>query len=640
MNRKQRRAEKKLGRPAPQGGSPGVQELFTDALRHHQAGRLNDAERLYRQVLAVDPRHADSLHLLGVIAHQIGRHDLAVELISKAIAINAKDASYHSNLGLAHEAQGKLDEAVACYRQALVLKPVFAEAHNNLGIALRKQGRLNEAIACFRRALDLKPNYAEAHGHMGFALQGQGRLDEAVACYRQALVLKPDFAEAHNNLGNALQEQGKLDEAEACFRQALVLNPDFAAAHNNLGAALMAQGELDEAVACYRQALVLKPDFAEAHNNMGNVLRSLGRLKEARDYFEKAIRLAPKNPVFYFSLAASKQFAAGDPHLAAMQELAQDIGRLNAEQQIYLHFGLGKALADVKQHEQAFHYLLQGNALKRQQIAYDEAATLEFFQRIQTVFTPELMRSKQGPGNPSTVPVFILGMPRSGTTLVEQILASHPKIFGAGERDDFKKAVIRLSDRKRVSFPELVSTVSDEDLRQLGTSYLDVIRATAPEALRITDKMLLNFHYIGLIHLALPHARIIHTRRDPIDTCLSCFSTLFTANQPFSYDLAELGRYYRAYEALMQHWRNVLPNGVMLEVQYEQVVDDLEGQARRLVAHCGLDWDDACLAFHKTQRPVWTASVTQVRQPIYKSAVGRWRVYERFLGPLTKALAG
>jgi tetratricopeptide (TPR) repeat protein len=434
--------------------------------------------------------------------------------------------------------------------------------------------------------------------------------------------------------------QGKLDEAVTCYRQALVLKPDYPEAHNNLGAALMAQGKRDEAVACYRQALVLRPDFAEAHNNMGNVLRSLGRLKEARDYFEKAIRLAPKNPAFYFSLAASKQFAVGDPHLTAIQELAQDIGHLNAEQQIYLCFALGKALADVKQHEQAFHYLLQGNALKRQQIAYDEAATLGFFQRIQTVFTPELMRSKQGPGNPSTVPVFILGMPRSGTTLVEQILASHPKIFGAGERDDFKKAVIRLSDRKRVSFPELVSTVSDEDLRQLGTSYLDVIRATAPEASRITDKTLLNFHYIGLIHLALPHARIIHTRRDPIDTCLSCFSTLFTASQPFSYDLAELGRYYRAYEALMQHWRNVLPNGVMLEVQYEQVVDDLEGQARRLVAHCGLDWDDACLAFHKTQRPVRTASVTQVRQPIYKSAVGRWRVYERFLAPLTKALAG
>jgi tetratricopeptide (TPR) repeat protein len=577
---------------------------------------------------------------LGLAHKAQGKLDEAVAHYRRALDLKPDYADAHNNMGNALREQGRLNEAIACFRRALDLKPDYPDAHNNMGTALRKQGRLNEAVACYRQALVLKPDFAEAQNNLGNALKDQGKLDEAVTCYRQALVLKPDYPEAHNNLGAALMAQGKLDEAVTCYRQALVLKPDYPEAHNNLGAALMAQGKRDEAVACYRQALVLRPVFAEAHNNMGNVLRSLGRLNEARDYFGKAIRLAPKNPVFYFSLAASKQFAAGDPHLAAMQELAQDIGRLNAEQQIYLHFGLGKALADVKQHEQAFHYLLQGNALKRQQIAYDEAATLEFFQRIQTVFTPELMRSKQGPGNPSTVPVFILGMPRSGTTLVEQILASHPKIFGAGERDDFKKAVIRLSDRKRVSFPELVSTVSDEDLRQLGTSYLDVIRATAPEALRITDKMLLNFHYIGLIHLALPHARIIHTRRDPIDTCLSCFSTLFTANQPFSYDLAELGRYYRAYEALMQHWRNVLPNGVMLEVQYEQVVDDLEGQARRLVAHCGLDWDDACLAFHKTQRPVWTASVTQVRQPIYKSAVGRWRVYERFLGPLTKALAG
>jgi hypothetical protein len=231
-------------------------------------------------------------------------------------------------------------------------------------------------------------------------------------------------------------------------------------------------------------------------------------------------------------------------------------------------------------------------------------------------------------------------MPRSGSTLVEQILASHPKIFGAGELNDFGTAVARLGDRARAPFPELVRAMSEEDLRQLGTNYLDATTALAPEAARITDKMPFNFHFVGLIHLALPHARIIHTRRDPVDTCLSCFSTLFTAGQPYGYDLGELGRYYRGYAALMQHWRNVLPNGVMLEVQYEELVDDLEDQARRLVAHCGLDWDETCLAFHKTQRPVLTASATQVRQPIYKSAVGRWRVYEEFLGPLTRALAG
>lgn len=553
-----------------QKGLPSIQEMLANAIRHHQAGHLNEAERLYRQVLAVDPRHADSLHLLGVIAHQLGRHDLAVDLISKAIALDANVASYHSNMGNALTGQGKLDEAVVFYRKALALKPDYAEAQYNLGVLL----------------------------------DNQGWLDEAVACYRRAVELRPEYAEAHNNLGSALQDQGRLDEA----------------------------------VACYRKALDLKPDYPEAYYNIANVLRELGRLTEGRDYIEKAIRLSPRNSMFFGSLALSKQFMAGDPHLALMEELARDMESLSAKEQIELHFALGKALADIKEYEQSFRHLLQGNALKRQQIAYDATATLELFQRIQTVFTSEMMHRKQGLGNPSTVPIFIVGMPRSGTTLVEQILASHPKVFGAGERNDFDKAVAHLGNRARMPFPELVRGMSGEDVRQLGTSYLDMIRAIAPEAVRITDKMPLNFRFVGLIHLALPHARIIHTSRDPIDTCLSCFSTLFTVGQPYSYDLGELGRYYRAYQELMQHWRNVLPAGVMLEVQYEEVVDDLEGQARRLVAHCGLEWDDACLEFHKTQRPVRTASVSQVRQPIYKSAVGRWRVYEKFLGPLTKAL--
>jgi tetratricopeptide (TPR) repeat protein len=538
MNRKQRRAEKKQRRPVTKGASLDIQMIYADAFRHHQAGRLSEAERLYRQVLAVDPHHADSLHLLGVVAHNMGRHDVAVDMISRAIAVNAKLAPYHSNLGAVLKAQGKLDEACVCYRRAIDIKPDFPWAHNNLGIALQDQGRLDEALACYRKALDLKP------------------------------------------------------------------------------------------------------DFPEAHNNFGTVLREFGRLKEARDHIEKAIQLSPKIPMFYLSLTQSKQFVADDLHLTAMHELAQDMGRLSAKEQIELHFALGNALADVKQHEQSFHHLMQGNTLKRQQIAYDEAATLGHLKRIQTVFTPQLMRSKQGFGNSSTVPVFIVGMPRSGSTLVAQILASHPSVFAAGELDDFDSSIASLRDCLHVPFPELAETMSGEDFRQLGVSYIDAIRARSPEAARIIDKMPANFRFVGLIHLALPHARIIHTRRDPLDTCLSCFSTPFKGDHPHNYDLGELGRYYRAYQSLMQHWRHVLPKGVMLEVQYEDVVDDLEGQARRLVAHCALDWDDACLSFHETQRPVRTASVTQVRQPIYRSAVGRARVYGELLGPLKDALAG
>jgi tetratricopeptide (TPR) repeat protein/SAM-dependent methyltransferase len=294
MNRKQRRAERKRSKPVMHVASTGVQEMFAEAVRHHQAGRLNESERLYRQILAVDSRHADSLHLLGVIAYQVGRHDFAADLINRAIAINAKEAVYHSNLSNAFKDQGRLDEAIACCRRALDLKPDFAEAQNNLGHALKDQGKLDEAVACFRQALVLKPDYAEVHNNLGTALKDQGKLDQAVACFRQAIVVKSDFAEAHNNLGNALKDQGKLDEAVAYCRQALVLKPDFAEAHNNLGITLKDQRKLDEAVACFRQALFLKPDYAEVHSNLGSMLKDQGKLDEAVAFYRRALVLKPK----------------------------------------------------------------------------------------------------------------------------------------------------------------------------------------------------------------------------------------------------------------------------------------------------------------------------------------------------------
>jgi hypothetical protein len=320
--------------------------------------------------------------------------------------------------------------------------------------------------------------------------------------------------------------------------------------------------------------------------------------------------------------------------------MAQEGASLSVADQIDLHFALAKAYEDVGRDVEAFRQWLAGNALKRRQLGYDEAAVLGGFDRVRATFTSDLMQRRQNVGHPSSTPVFIVGMARSGTTLVEQILASHPQVFGGGEIKYLRRAVdgIRGPTGDSAIFPELAPGLEAQDFRDLGARYLAEIGRLAPTACRVTDKMVGNIIYVGLIHLTFPNAAIIHTVRDPADTCLSCFSKLFAEGQNHTYDLAELGRYYRHYRILMSHWRQVLPPGRILEVRYEDVVADLEGQARRIVGHCGLAWDKNCLSFHQTERPVFTASAVQVRQPIYRSSIGRWRRYESSIEPLLAEL--
>jgi tetratricopeptide (TPR) repeat protein len=502
------------------------------------------------------------------------------------------------------------------------------------GWKLHQAGRLAEAEIWYRRVLAARPDHTNALNLLGIVASQMGRHELAVELILQAIQRDGRVASYFSNLGTVFFGQGKLDEAVGAYRQAISIKPDYAEAYCNLGSALEQQGEFDEAVASYRQAIDIKPDYADAYSNLGVALEEQGKFDEARNALEKAIELAPRRAVTYRLLGDVKQFDASDPHLAAMEKLARDMVSLSAEDQIDLHFALAKAYGDIGNHERSFRNLLQGNALKRQRISHNDVDTHTLFNRIQNVFTLELMRGKRGQGDPSTKPVFIIGMARSGTTLVEQILASHPSVYGAGEVNYMTNAVAKLNGS--LHFPEIVSSMDDEHLRQLGASYVSSINNLAPHAERIVDKLPTNFLFAGLIHLALPNARIIHTRRDPIDTCLSCFSKLFTKGHLYSYDLAELGRYYRAYEMLMEHWRRILPPGVMLEVQYEDVTEDLESAARRIVAHCGLEWDDACLSFYETARPVRTT--VQVRQPIYRSSVGRWRHYQQQLGPLLRAL--
>jgi tetratricopeptide (TPR) repeat protein len=516
-----------------------------------------------------------------------------------------------------------------------------ADAHSDRGLALRTQGKIPEAIAAFRQAVQLEPGKAVFHFNLGAMLHEFRQFDEAIASYRQAIQSKPDFTEAYANLGAALRDAQKPAEAVAADRQAIKLNPKLAAAHVNLGAALNDQGKLEEAVAAYRRAIAIAPDSALAHGNLGTALMELGRAPESRAALERSLRLAPGNLKHRRYLGELAQYVTGDARLAALEDLAKHAAQLSVDDRLELHFALGKAYDDIGQNQKAFAHWRDGNALKRRQIAYDEAAELKAFDRIQSAFTPELMQKWQYAGHSSPVPVFIVGMPRSGTTLVEQILASHSDVYGAGELGHFEATAKGVGAQIGSSqyFPEVTGAMRAADFHDLGARYLAQVQGLAPAAYRIVDKMPGNFRLAGLIHLALPKASIIHVSRNPVDTCFSCFSKLFTAEQNFTYDLAELGRYYRGYRTLMAHWQRVLPAGRILELQYEDVIKDLERQARRVISHCGLEWDPRCLSFYKTERPIRTASAVQVRQPLYDTAVGRSRPYEPFLRPLLAELA-
>lgn len=654
MNRQMRRTQQRTiageaafaARPGRQATGRGttantVASLFAAAVRHHQSGRLAAALAAYDRILLLKSDLPEVHCNRGAALVGLGLVADAEAAQRKAIALDPNYADAYNNLGIALCELGRVADAEIALREAVRLKPHCPHYHSNLGTALKAQGRFADAEAAQRQAIALDPYYPEAYGNLGDVLRCCGRLDEAEQALQRAIALRPHFADAFAKLGATLRERGRLDEAEAACRRAIALDPNHAGAHSTLGNVLEDRGDPIQAEAAYRRAIALKPNFPEAFNNLGALLKHRGRLAEARLITEQAVQRLPRNALHFLNLCEVRHFHPGDPYLVAMEELARERASLPVKQQIELHFALAKAFEDVGRPDDAFGQLIAGNALKRRQIRYDEPATLAAFERIRATSTPELMHMLEDAGEPSAVPVFVVGMPRSGTTLIEQIMASHPQMFGAGELSDLEEAVADLHPMPHgvFSLPDVLANISADRLRALGTSYVAAIGRRAPGASRVIDKMPSNFFFAGIIHLALPNARIIHAIRDPIDTCVSCFSKLFAAGQFHTYDLAELGRYHRHYQALMRHWRSILPPGRILDVRYEDVVADLEGQARRIIAHCGLPWDDRCLAFHQTDRPVRTASATQVRQPIYRTAIDRWRRYEKFLSPLLAELA-
>ncbi|HEU5017762.1 MAG TPA: tetratricopeptide repeat protein [Pseudolabrys sp.] len=648
---------------------PGAQ--LAQAAAREGTGDIAGAMTGYRKVLARQPGNVEALFLLGRAHCQIGQLDEGVKLLRRAVALQPGHAPAQTVLGMALARLDAPQEAIACFERALSADPNSTLALVNQADVLSALGRHAEAIAQLDKALAVDRNDYVAWSNRGLALEALGRDAEAARSFERALACGPAAAELHFNLANALQRLAEFKRAATHYQRAIALNPDLARAHANLGRALASLGcwedarqsvaralklqpgaadlcdalgyilwnleRYEDAIASFDEALRIDPSHAGAANNKARVLYVLGRMDDAHAQMERAIAIDPTDTANYLHLSEMKRFAPGDAQIAAMEALLPDLPSRLPQEQVNLHFALAKAYEDIGEPDRAFGHFVSCNAVKRKQIAYDETATIGQFDRIRAAFTPELMRAKSGQGDPSERPIFIIGMPRSGTTLIEQILASHPRVRGAGEREDFRAAVVS-ADAAHRGYPDLMPGLDGTQLRAIAAAYLASMGGGAGCAARFTDKLPANYVYTGLIHLALPQARIIHVLRDPLDTCLSCFTTHFSTSQAFAYELGELGRFYCGYERLMAHWRDVLPAGAMLEVRYEDVVANIETQTRRLLDYCGLDWNPACLDFHRTPRPVRTASAAQVRRPLYASAVGRAKRYGSALAPLLAAL--
>ena len=536
--------------------------------------------------------------------------------------------------------KGDLVQAEQAYRQILDTVPSHAGSIHNLGVILYQRGDAEAAIAMYRRALEIAPNCDEAYNNLGVALEGQGNLNEAYDAYQQALQLNPNYAIAYNNLGDVLRKQRRLPEAEKMYREALRLEPRYPDACFNLANVLSDQDRMRESEVAYRQALQLRPDYAEVYNNLGNLLGYQGRAREAEEAFRHALRLKPNLARVFWHLASYHKYDSTNHEDVTRISALLDSGNVAQTDAMHLHFALGKIYDDCKAYDEAFSHYSDANRIRHKTTSFNSQKFTDFITRVVDVFRPEFLAQGQTYGVASQTPVFIIGMPRSGTTLVEQIIASHPNAFGAGELRKMREIVDGLATRAEgnESYPECIRHIDSNMAVALAQDYqAHSQRCVGSGIVRVLDKMPSNFLHLGLIALLFPKARIVHCQRYSLDTCLSIFFQNFADVNEFAYDLSEIGSYYRQYDRLMAYWRSVLPVKIY-EIQYEELVSNIEAKAHELIDFLDLEWDEQCLAFNKNPRGVRTSSSWQVRQPVYTTSVQRWRNYEKYLGPLKQSL--
>ena len=599
---------------------------------HKELGQLEAAVHSYRRGVNFVPRSAAAHSNLGGALHELGRLHEAVESYSRALDIEPLHAETHANLGAALLVLGQTEKAATSLERALTLDPNFALAHLNLGNALQKLGRVTEAAASFRRCIRIEPQLAAAYTNLGNAQRELGQAEDALASHRQALAIDPSLAVAHRNLATALQELGQNTEAESSLRRALELNPQAAEVHNNLAVILRSQNRTVEAEAFCLKALEIDPDLTSALALLAEFEADKGRFPEAGALYRRATSIDPNFAQAWAGLAGLRKMTPDDAPW--LKEALRVVGSpLPVRQEIQLRYAIGKYFDDLRDYPAAFNNFQRANELTKQITPrYDAMKWEKQFEETANIYDMRRIADARLGAEVSARPVFIVGMPRSGTSLAEQIVASLPSVYGGGELPFWPIAAAAYESS------EADTNMRAAMRRDLASGYLGLLDGLSRDAQRVTDKMPANFLVLGLIHSVFPNSRIIYMRRNPVDTCLSIYFQNFGVSHSYANDLVDLTHFYAQHTRLMGHWMSVLPKNAILEVPYEGLIENQELWSRKMLEFIGLPWDPQCLQFNETKRVVATRSRWQVRQKIDKSSVERWRNYESFVGPLRTLL--
>ena len=606
-----------------------------------EAGRPADAIPCFEAAIAKAPRSADSHFSLANALAAERRMDDALRHMQAAVELAPRDVEAWLNLGNLRRDCGDKDGAAQAYRKALAVDNDYIPAMVNLGETLVGRGEAEEAHSLFERALNIAPDLPEAQNGMAAALIKLNRAGEAVAFAERAAVQRPKAWRPWLTLGEARYVAGDYRAAAEAFGKAAAINPRSQPALVGLGLAALDGDMTAEAEEAFQRVLDLDGEQPDALAGMGVLLQRSGRFAEAAAYLNRALKAAPSHAAAMSALLKTPQDGdSGGLIDAAETVLAGDT--VTPAQRADLEFSVGHAYDAAGDFAAAFDHFKRGNDLRRAQMPFDSDAHAAFVAATIDSFNATLMASltEAGIGHESTRPVFVVGMPRSGTTLIEQVIASHPEAAGAGELPTIREIGGKLKSALPTDrpYPMCIDQLTAKAVATLAPLHLDRLAETDGAARRVVDKMPNNFLRLGLIGLFFPNAKIVHVTRDARDTALSCYKQNFATGVRFSYSPEDIVAYYRAYRHIMTHWRAVLPMP-MLEVVYETLVDDTEAEARRLIDFLGLDWHEACLDFHRTERTVKTASLWQVRQPVYRSSVGGWQNYQPYLGTMFDALA-